>query len=356
MPLTWNIENLTIKLKHTFVITTSRQDDTKVTVYTLSDGQHTGIGAGVANNVTLETQESMAVALEQISQAAVEMGSTDPEELLPALAKRFAASPSAMMAFDGAIYDLAGRKAGLSVGDYLSRQFGTSNVRQTIATDHTIGFGTWDFIERSAREYVQRGFRILKLKIGGNFDEDFKTLSRLRQLVGPDIGILADANQGFSVQQALKIADEMHKNNYLFLEQPTPKDDLPAMAEVTRHSPVPIFADEAVRTLELARRICGQKMAHGINIKLAKFGGIRQGIEAVKLAEASDMDVMVGCYTEVSPSLAAGMHFARAFARVRYADIDGNQLMLNEPFAGLDLKQGLLQTEGPGLGIRSVKR
>ena len=135
-------------------------------------------------------------------------------------------------------------------------------------------------------------------------------------------------------------------------EQPVDRGDLAALGEVTRQAAVPVFADEAAKGLPLAARICREQLAHGLNIKLMKFGGIRQAVEIVRLAETHRLDLMVGCYNELSLLIAAGLHLAQAFPAIRHLDLDGHLMLRDEPCCGVTLAAGgLLSTNGPGLGV-----
>lgn len=339
-------------LKSVFRITGLATEVAKNVLLRLDDGRHVGWGAACVNNVTGESAAQIVQSLDAILAAAAAAGSTDPEVLLPALAARFADSaPAALTAFDSALYDLASRRAGLPLCQYLARQFGTT-PRKTAATDNTIGIEPLDTTLAMARQYLASGFRIIKLKIGEDFDADMERVRQLRTCVGPDIGILADANQGYSVAQAVACTQVLRECNYLYLEQPVARGDLAALAEVTRQAALPVFADEAAKGIPLVARICREKMAHGLNIKLMKFGGIRQAVEIVRLAEEHGLDLMVGCYNELSLSIAAGLHFALAFPAVRHLDLDSHLMLRHEPCRGIRLAAGgLLSTDGPGLGI-----
>jgi L-alanine-DL-glutamate epimerase-like enolase superfamily enzyme len=339
-------------LKAVFRIANLASPSTHNVLLRLDDGEAVGWGAACVNNVTGETASQIAGALDAVVAAAAARGGTDPEAILPTLGARLAAqAPAALTAFDMALYDLASRRAGLPLYQYLARQFGTT-PRESIVTDNTIGIEPLGQTLAIARRHLADGFRTLKLKIGEDFSADMERVRRLRDLAGPDIGILADANQGYTVEQAVACTEVLRECGYLYLEQPVARDDLAALAEVTRRAAVPIFADEAAKGLPLATRICRERLAHGLNIKLMKLGGIRQAVEVVRLAREHGLDLMVGCYNELSLSIAAGLHFALAFPAVRYADLDSHLMLRHEPCRGVQLGAGgQLRTAGPGLGI-----
>lgn len=335
-----------------FRIATSATSMAENVVLRISDGDCEGWGAACINSVTRETFESLHRDLPAIVQAARDMASLDPEAILPPLARQFAHAPAAMTAFDMAVYDLVSRRENLQLSQYLARQFGSTS-RPSVATDNTIFIEPLETTLRQAGQYVAQGFRVLKLKVGLDYEQERIKVVELRKLVGPDIAIYADANQGYTLAQAIEMSRLLADQKYLFFEQPLPKDDLDGLGTLTGKSALPVYADEAARSLDLVARICRQRLANGVNIKLMKFGGIRQGVEALKLAQENGLGLMLGCYGELSLSLAAGMHFAAAFPLVKIVDLDSHFSLIDEPCEGLLLSSGgELYTQGPGLGIK----
>lgn len=367
MILTYSIHDCRIPRKMTFRIATSTSALAENVLLRISDGTHEGWGAACVNSVTAETFDTLHRDLPAVVGAAlgmIERGmgvpplrgegvspAPDPDIILPALAAQFPNAPAARMAFDTALYDLLSRREGLPLYQDLARRY-DSTPADAVITDNTIYIEPLDVTLALARDYLAAGFRVIKLKVGLDAAEDRRKIVELRKLVGPGIGLYADANQGYTVPQALEIARVLAEQKYLFFEQPVDKDDLAGLKQVSDAAPLPVYADEAVRTLGLARRICTEKIAGGVNIKLTKFGGIRCGLEVLRLAMAAGREMMVGCYGEMSVSVAAGVHFARAFPHIRMVDLDSHFSLIDEPASGLLLgKGGRLYTQGPGLGI-----
>jgi L-alanine-DL-glutamate epimerase-like enolase superfamily enzyme len=315
--------------------------------------RHEGIvgwGAACRNNVTGETRESIARDLKLIADFTRSTNSLDPDEILPAVLEQFADSPAAVAAFDIALYDLTARKANRSLCTYLADSC-RGSVRASIATDNTIGIDTLEVTLELAKAYVDAGFRAIKLKIGMDLEADLMKIADLRRCVGPDVRLLADGNQGYDVEQALTCCQQLRKHDYMLFEQPVDMHDLDALGEVTRRSEVPVYADEAARGVAVAEQICRRKLAHGINIKLMKFGGLHPALRVVRMAEQAGLNLMVGCYGETSVSLAAALHLALAFPHVQHADLDSHLTLTSEPCSSLQLAHGLLTADGPGLGI-----
>ena len=158
-----------------------------------------------------------------------------------------------------------------------------------------------------------------------------------------------DANQGWKdKEKALDEINWLKEQGVVMVEQPMAKDKLDDIAWITERSPLPIFADESVQRLADVPRLKG--VVHGINIKLMKCTGMREGWKMVTLAHALGMRAMVGCMTESSCAVSAAAQFSPA---VDFADLDGNLLISNDRFEGMLVKNGKITlNDCPGLGLR----
>ena len=135
------------------------------------------------------------------------------------------------------------------------------------------------------------------------------------------------------------------------VEQPMAKERLDDNAWITERSPLPIFADESIQRLADIPSVKGAY--HGINIKLMKCTGMREGWKMVNYARAEGMKVMVGCMTETSCAVSAAAQLAPA---VDFCDLDGNLLITNDLFRGMEVKDGhIVLPDRPGIGIIPLK-
>ena len=142
----------------------------------------------------------------------------------------------------------------------------------------------------------------------------------------------------------------LHEQGVVMVEQPMPKTQLDDIAWVTQQSPLPIFADESIQRLADIRGIMGAFT--GINIKLMKCTGMREGWKMVNTARALGMKVMVGCMTETSCGISAAAQFSPA---VDFADLDGNLLIANDRFKGVLVEKGKLKLPNvPGIGVELI--
>ena len=134
------------------------------------------------------------------------------------------------------------------------------------------------------------------------------------------------------------------------VEQPMPVSRVDDNAWITERSPVPVFADEAIQRLRDIPSVKGAY--HGINIKLMKCTGMREAWKMLNYARAEGMRVMIGCMTETSCAVSAAAQLSPA---VDFADLDGNLLISNDPFRGVDVVSGrLVLPDLPGIGIEKL--
>jgi len=316
---------------------------------TTSDGR---TGYGCAAPFEEVTGESPAAALAALSDVLLPLAraadAADEAALLDRAAAAAPGAPAARAALDMALHDLWARRA----GEPLYRRLGAA--RQRILTSVTLGIedDVATAVERG-RRWVAAGFRVLKVKIGERWEEDALLVRALREALGPGIVLRADANQGYDEGDAERFLRAVGPWGLELLEQPTPAGDEPALARLGRLTPIPIMADEALRTEADAARLTASRAAALFNVKLMKCGGIRPGLAIARRAAAAGLGVMVGCNDESRVAIAAGLHLALAAPGDVRADLDGD-LDLQDDVArgGFLLRDGWLEPlDEPGLGV-----
>jgi L-alanine-DL-glutamate epimerase-like enolase superfamily enzyme len=255
-------------------------------------------------------------------------------------------NPSARAMVDMALYDLLAQKAGVPLYKLLG------GYRKKIATSITIGILPLDVTLSHAREYLERGFKILKIKGGKHVEEDIEKIVRVRASVGKQIRIRFDANQGYSLGESLRFLKETGKANVELLEQPTLKTDLELLKKVTIKSPIPVMADESLLSLSDVFEVSRHGSSDLINIKLMKTGGIMEAMQINSVARAAGIKAMVGCMDESALGISAALHFALSRPNVEYADLDGHLDLVDDPFEGMiRIEDGTIYPPvAPGLG------
>ena len=326
---------------------------TNVFVRIETNGKHVGHGCAAPDlQVTGETPADVLQTIEGIA-APVLCGGDPlrPALLLDALRHDMRSRPSAMAAVDMALHDLLGNVCSVP----LWRLFG--GYRDRIETSVTIGIlPEAETLERAER-WVKQGFRCFKLKGGRDVDGDVARVLKVRERFGDGVEIRFDANQGYTVEEAIRFLNGTEAADVAVFEQPTPKGQPDLLGRVARSASVPVMADESLMGLRDAFSLARDGLADMVNVKLMKVGGLAEAQQINAVAASAGLGVMVGCMDEAELAISAGLQLALACPAVIYADLDGHLDLLDDPSRGtVVLKDGTLYgSENPGLGlIRSL--
>jgi L-Ala-D/L-Glu epimerase len=299
--------------------------------------------------VTSETPEMTAKAFHDVIEPFLR--GADPFRytyILAELRRLLPQQPSAIAMVDLMLYDLMAQKA----GEPLYKLLG--GYRDCIATSITIGIMPLAETVERAVGFAKKGFKVIKLKGGAEVEADIEKIARIREAAGPALEIRFDANQGYTVAQALDFIRRTEPFRVELLEQPTCKHNEELLREVTAaNTSVPVMADESLMTLKDVFHLTSRSSVDMINIKLAKVGGILEGLHINSVAKSDNVEVMVGCMDESALGISAGLHFALSRPNIGFADLDGHLDLLDDPFAGLvRLEDGVLYpNDKPGLGV-----
>jgi L-alanine-DL-glutamate epimerase-like enolase superfamily enzyme len=256
-------------------------------------------------------------------------------------------SPGITAAFEMALWDICGKLTGQPVYRLLGA------VRESFDTDQTIYIDTPAATAAKAREIAQRGFRSIKVKLGKTPEEDTARFRAVREAVGPDVALRTDANQGWSVADAILALRAMEPLGMEFCEQPVPSWDWAGLKHVRDNVSIPIMADESVHTPHDAITGLREGAFDMINMKLMKTGGILQAVRLAHVAAAANIPCMIGCMNETRIALTAAAHVVMSQEIIRYADLDAFLEHQADPVVGgMQVKAGVVTLpDAPGLGL-----
>ena len=323
----------TLRLAETFRIARSSQDEAETVVVAIEHDGVTGYGEAAPID---RYEESAASALAYAQEAAGSLGD-DPfalDEILDRLPRR---EWAARAAIDGALHDLQGKLLGVPTW----RQLGLR--RGGPPTSWTLGIGDPDETARKAEDKAGR-FRRFKLKLGGGDGLDVERVRAVRGVT--DVPLQVDVNEYWSLDEALDAIPQLAELGVEYVEQPLRAGESGG-EDLRRRSPLPVYVDEDCHTLEDVVG-CG-RIAHGINIKLAKSGGLREAVRMAHAARALGLGVMLGCMVESGLGISAG---AQMGSLCDHVDLDGNLLLAEDPWPGVELVDGVqTPAEAPGLGV-----
>ncbi len=352
MALSVTQEVLQLALAEPFVIARAEhgtnQSATTVVVEVRDDRfpDHVGIGEGYPDPYYGETPATMAVVvpwlLSRVDETDLDFEAAHAQGSLADIATRLfdgaiRGHGAAKCALDIALHDLAGKVTARSVHALLGLS------ADIPPTDFTLGLDRPAVVADRARRAAH--FPALKIKVGG--PADLETLEAVRAVyAGP---IRVDANTGWTPDTAERVLPELVRLGVELIEQPFAARRLDQLRWLQERSPLPIVADESAVTIEDLDGLVG--VVAGINVKLAKCGGVGPAKRMLERARELGFRTFLGCMEETSVGIAAS---AAVASLADWVDLDGNLLLADDPFEGLELGGDCRWrlSDAPGLGLR----
>jgi muconate/chloromuconate cycloisomerase len=298
-----------------------------------------------------ESAESVAVTIERyIAPWLVGRDATQIEPLRQEMGRRLQGNPFARAAVEMALWDLNGRALGVPVHRLLG-----GRMRDRVPLSWSLAVARLEDEVAEAAELTARGHRIFKIKTAAHpLAHDLERVERIREVVGPDVSLRVDANQGWDRPGALRAIRALEPFDLGFVEQPLPRWDLEGMAHLGRSTAVPIMADESCFSPQDAMTIARLGGVSILGLKLTKSGGLLGSMTIARIAEAAGLSCYVGCMIETSLGTAAYLQVALAAANVTWGcELFGPLLLtgdvVTKPVQYAD--GSILALDGPGLGV-----
>jgi L-Ala-D/L-Glu epimerase / N-acetyl-D-glutamate racemase len=331
-------EIVALRTKHPFIIARGGSSEYRVVRVTVTDDDGaSGWGEAAPSKHYGETADTVASVMPVLAAVLEKSDGWSLEALERSLARAISFNASARAAVSAALHDLAGKRLGVPLHRMLGLDPAASPTSFTLAIPPD---------ESTLRERVREAaaYPVLKIKLGSTWDE---RIVRVVREMEPGKVLRVDANAAWTPKHALRMIPFLQDLGVEFVEQPLPGHDVEGLRFVRERSSLPIIADESCLVSSDIPRLAGA--VDGINIKLAKCGGLREALRMVATARAHDMSVMCGCMVESSLGITAAAQLAPL---LDYADLDGAELVVNDPYRGAMIEGGVISLPaGAGLGV-----
>lgn len=326
----------TLDLRHEFSVAWGSRKTTPVVLTKVEFEGMVGFGEASMPPYLGESVDSVLAFLSKVKLSLID-DIFDIESITSYLETIAPGNFAAKASVDIAIHDLVGKLLGKPWFRILNLDPGLAPL-----TSYTIGIDKSEVVRKKVLEAEQ--FKIFKVKVGGGNDREM--IDTIREVT--DKPLIVDVNQGWTDRYyALDMIQWLNERNVILVEQPMPGSMEKDIEWLVNLSPLPIFADEAIKTIDDLRE--KQSLYHGVNIKLMKCGGMHRAFDMIKVARKAGMKIMIGCMTETSCAVSAAAQLSPA---ADFADLDGNLLITNDCFIGVKILDGFVSlSEGHGIGV-----
>ncbi|MBU3181260.1 dipeptide epimerase [Clostridium psychrophilum] len=349
------IDSISVPLKRPFktaLRTVNSVEDIIVIIKT--DSGNVGFGEAPPTGViTGDTKGAIIGAInDHIKKAIIGMDISYFEDIMIRLNKCIVNNTSSKAAIDMALYDLFGQLYKTPLYKLLGGH------KKELVTDITISVNDPQEMASDSLSAIALGYKTLKIKVGKGSTLDILRLKAVRDVVGYNVNIRLDANQGWKPKEAVLTLRKIEDAglDIEFVEQPVEAHDIEGLKFVTDNISIPVMADESVFSPMDALKIMQTRAADLINIKLMKTGGIYNALKICSIAEIYGMQCMIGCMLESKISVTAAAHLASAKSIITKIDLDGPILCDVDPIIGGAIFNESIITlpDSPGLGIKGV--
>ena len=342
-------EKLSVKLPKPFVVAIGTIEYAEtIIVKVFTDEGIVGFGeSSPFVPVTNETLESVPIFLDIFKKALVGQNPFEIEKIHKIMNTITPGNTSAKAGIDIALYDIMGKKLEMPVYRLLG------GYRSSFNVDVTVGIDKPEIMAQEALRYVKSGYKILKIKAGLDPVADVEAIRQIRQAVGESIRLRVDANQGWSVNTAIKVMRAFEEFGVDAVEQPLKYWDIDGLAYVRAASNICLMADESLHSPEDAMKLAKIRAVDIFNIKLMKAGGLYPALRINAIGEASGIPCMLGCMLETRLSNAAAAALVASQKNIIEADIDSFRHFDDTVVSGgFTVENGVMtMLEKPGLGI-----
>ena len=307
-----------------------------------------GFGYGSATAHMGAAQSALSAALERLTPLVVGRDTSDIADVMNFLDAQMPDANQAKAALDCALHDLKARTQDIPLYCLLGEK-----VRDSVPILRILAIKTPEEMAANARKLVAKGYLYLKIKLEGRPHDDIARVRAIREAVGDDIHLTVDANQSYSVNDAIAALTHMAQFGVELAEQPIAAADLEGLKQVTDCVPVVVEADESASSVERVKELVEIRAVDAVSLKIPKLGGLLKTIEAARICETGGVGYRMGAAVGSRLLSAQAMHLAAVLPKIEFAcELGEFDRLLDDPFTGIAIENGhLALPETPGSGV-----
>ncbi len=317
---------LKIPLTEPFNVANFNQVEYRAVIVELHSKDYVGYGEGATSpDVTGETILSEFENTKFILSALAGKNYDSIEDLITQMNRILYSNTTAKTAIDMAVHDIYCKDLGIHITKLVG------GAIKPMLTSYTVSIESLKDSLREVLEFQKLGIKLIKVKVGTDINSDIEKVRLISENLKGE-KFFVDANQGYSISDAVRMGKVLEETNALFFEQPLGRENLTALKELRKKISIPIMLDESISSPNSVINAILTEAADLINIKLVKAGGVRNAFKALSVAQAYGIDTMVGCMVESKLGVSAALAVASSLSNVKYNDLDGNITIKRQPF------------------------
>jgi L-Ala-D/L-Glu epimerase len=314
-----NIYKSSIKLKEPFITSLSKHSHAEnIIVVIHTDDGLKGFGeCSPFMTINGESADTCLVVGQYLGKQLIGKHPLNIDECVMLMDLVIYGNSSIKSAFNIALYDIASQYAGMPLYEFLGGKKG-----KVLTTDYTVCLDDVSKMVDDAIKIRDKGFQTIKVKLGGSKEDDVERIRGIREAIGSEIKLRIDANQGWNVDDAIHLLNELAAFDIQFCEEPIARWNFTELPRIKFQSQIPIMADESCCDHHDAQRLIDLNACSLLNIKLGKSSGITNALKIIVIAEKNDMKLQVGGFLESRLGFTASAHLALVSDNILYCDFD----------------------------------
>jgi len=272
----------------------------------------------------------------------------------------------ALSGIDIALWDIKGKTTKLPVYKLLGGKFRDRIMAYPCGLYHRECDNLIEILVKEAKQYVEQGFKAIKMKIGGRSpEEDFRTIKAIRETVGEEVKLMADANHAYNAYTAIKVGKELEKYNFSWFEEPVPPEDIEGYLRIKEILSIPIAGGECEYTRFGFKNLISKRAVDIVQPDVSTAGGFTEckkiaaiantwGVQCIPHVWASAVGLAAAIQLIASLPNCPSCHYLFPFYQEPVLEFDCNPNPLRKELISIPFtaREGFVEIPTkPGLGI-----